>query len=143
MAVSKPSHIPTREEVVEAARALVPTLRDRAQETEDLRRIPDETIADLRAGGLHKLFTPKRFGGFEMPWGTHVDVSRILGQGCGSTGWVSSVVLTHTFLFARFGLEAQEEIWGDNQDAMISTSFRAAGGYKAQTTDNGSILSGK
>ena len=55
-------------------------LRDRAREPEELRRLPDETVSDLRAAGLHKLFTPKRFGGFEMPWGTYVDVSRMLGQ---------------------------------------------------------------
>jgi 3-hydroxy-9,10-secoandrosta-1,3,5(10)-triene-9,17-dione monooxygenase len=133
--------IPSREEIVKAAQALVPTLRDRAQDTEDLRRIPDETIADLRKAGLHKLFVPKRYGGFEMPWGTHVDVSRTLGQGCGSTGWVSSVVLTHTFLFGRFEEEAQDDVWGDNPDAIISTGF--AGGGQATPTDGGFHVSGR
>jgi 3-hydroxy-9,10-secoandrosta-1,3,5(10)-triene-9,17-dione monooxygenase len=141
MSASNPSHIPTRDEVVQAAQDLVPTLRDRAQETEDLRRLPDETITDLRKAGIHKLFTPKHFGGFEMPWGTHVDVSRILGQGCGSTGWVSSVVFTHTFLFGRFEMEVQEEIWGEDPDVIISTGF--AGGGLATPTDGGFTVSGR
>lgn len=132
---------PTRDEVVRAAQDMLPTLRDRAEATEDLRRLPDETVADLKAAGIHKLFTPKRFGGFEMPWGTHVDVSRTLGQACGSTGWVSSVVFTHTFLFGRFEPEAQEEVWGEYPDAIISTGF--AGGGLATPTEGGFTVSGR
>ena len=133
--------VPTRAEAIEAARALQPVLRERAEATEDLRRLPDETIADLKAAGLHKLFTPKKYGGYEMPWGTHVDVSRTLGQACGSTGWVSSVVFTHTFLFGRFAEEAQEDVWGACPDAIISTGF--AGGGLATPTDGGYTLSGR
>jgi 3-hydroxy-9,10-secoandrosta-1,3,5(10)-triene-9,17-dione monooxygenase len=132
--------VPTRTEVIAAARALLPVLKDRARATEDLRMLPQETVADLRRAGIHKLFTPKRFGGWEMPWGTHVDVSRILGQACGSTGWVSSVVFTHTFLFARFEPQAQEEIWGANSDAIISTGF--AGGGKLEPTQGGYVVNG-
>lgn len=132
---------PTREDAVRAARDLLPVLKERAEATEDLRRLPDDTVADLKAAGIHKLFTPKRFGGYEMPWGTHVDVSRTLGQACGSTGWVSSVVFTHTFLFGRFQPEVQEEIWGQCPDAIISTGF--AGGGLATPTDGGFTVSGR
>jgi 3-hydroxy-9,10-secoandrosta-1,3,5(10)-triene-9,17-dione monooxygenase len=70
-----------------------------------------------------------------------VDVSRTLGQACGSTGWVSSVVFTHTFLFGRFAEEAQEDVWGACPDAIISTGF--AGGGLATPTDGGYTLSGR
>ena len=49
LAVRTPSYVPTRDEIVEAARALVPALRARAQQAEELRQPPDETLADLRA----------------------------------------------------------------------------------------------
>ena len=132
---------PTRQEVIDAAEALLPDLRKRADETEDLRCLPDSTVSDLRKAGIHKLFTPKKYGGYEMPWGTHVDVSRTLGQACGSTGWVSSVVFTHTFLFGRFEPQAQEEVWGECPDAIISTGF--AGGGQATPTDGGYVVSGR
>lgn len=141
MAAAIQDSMPTREEVGRSAEDLLPSLHDRAEATEDLRRLPDETVADLRAAGIHKLFTPKRFGGYEMPWGTHVDVSRTLGQACGSTGWVSSVVFTHTFLFGRFEPEAQEEVWGECPEAIISTGF--AGGGRATPTDGGFTVSGR
>ena len=141
MSKCQKSYIPTRDEMISSARELLPRLKNRAEDTEDLRRLPDETIAELRDKGIHKLFTPKKYGGYEMPWGTHVDVSRTLGQACGSTGWVSSVVFTHTFLFGRFEEAAQEEVWGENPDAIISTGF--AGGGQAIPTKGGYRVSGR
>ena len=76
----KSSNVPTRKEIIQAAADLVPVLRERAESAEDLRKMPDETIQDLRAAGIHKIFTPKRYGGYEMEWGTHVDVARELGR---------------------------------------------------------------
>ncbi|MBT4739318.1 MAG: acyl-CoA dehydrogenase, partial [Rhodospirillaceae bacterium] len=37
----------TIDDLIERARAIGPTLADRRAKTHDLRRIPDETIADL------------------------------------------------------------------------------------------------
>tara|TARA_R110002110_G_scaffold303525_1_gene517589 strand:+ start:6755 stop:7957 length:1203 start_codon:yes stop_codon:yes gene_type:complete len=136
-----PSYIPTREELVAEAHKLVPVLRERANETEDLGRIPDETIADIKAAGLHKIFTPARYGGFEMDWGTHMDVSRVLASGCGSTGWISSIVLSHTWMLARFPAETQEEYWPGCPDAIISTA--SAGGGNVEAVDGGFITNGR
>ena len=136
-----PSYIPSREEITRAARDLIPVLRERAEATEEQRNLPDETIADLKAAGIHKLFAPKRYGGYEMDWGTHVDVSRELGKGCGSTAWVSSVVFCHTWLLARFPPECQEEFWPEHPDAVIGTAF--AGGGRMSETEGGYILNGR
>ena len=138
---AKPSYIPTREEITQAARDLVPVLHERAVETEQRRDLLPETIADLKAAGIHKIFTPKRYGGFEMDWGTHVDVTKELGRGCGSTSWVSSVVYCHTWLLARFPPECQEEFWPDHPDAVIGTAF--AGGGSMTETEGGYILNGR
>ena len=57
---SNQSYIPSREEITKAASDLIPKLRERAQETEDLRTMPDETLQDMKDAGIHKMFTPKR-----------------------------------------------------------------------------------
>jgi hypothetical protein len=41
-----------------AATSLVPTLRARAAEAEQLRRLPDGNVAELRAAGLFKVLQP-------------------------------------------------------------------------------------
>ena len=140
-AAAQPSYIPTARELVREARKLVPTLRERAQATDELRTLPDETVADLKAAGIHKIFTPRRYGGFEMDWGAHVDVSRELGRGCGSTSWVSSVVMSHTWILGRFPVRAQEEFWPDHPDAIIATAF--AGGGTMEPVDGGFVLNGQ
>jgi len=137
---SKPSYIPSREELTKAAADLVPKLRERAEEAEDLRMMPDETIEDIKKAGIHKMFTPKRYGGFEMDWGTQVDVARELGKGCASTSWMSSVVMSHSWNLGRFPAEAQEEFWPSCPDAIIATAF--AGGGEMKKTEGGYILNG-
>ena len=56
----------TPEDLIERARKLAPTLRERADKAGELRRTPDETIADFHALGLFKAVQPKRYGGYEM-----------------------------------------------------------------------------
>jgi len=138
---SVPSYVPTRDEILKSARDLVPVLRERAVETENNRELLPETIKDLKEAGIHKIFTPHRYGGFEMDWGVHVDVTRELGRGCGSTSWVSSVVYCHTWMLARFPPECQEEFWPEHPDAIIGTAF--AGGGVMEETDGGFILNGR
>ncbi|CAN0542359.1 unnamed protein product, partial [Laminaria digitata] len=61
----------TTEELVKRAEALVPMLRERAAETEALRRVPEATMETLHEQGLLKYYQPKRYGGYELDWGTH------------------------------------------------------------------------
>ena len=134
------SYIPSREELVKSASDLIPKLKDRAEEAEDLRRMPDENITALKKAGIHKIFTPKRYGGYEMDWGTQVDVARELGKGCASTSWMASVVMSHTWNLGRFPVDAQEEFWPSCPDAIIATAF--AGGGEITETEGGFILNG-
>ncbi len=140
-AAQAPSFVPTREEITRAARDLIPVLRERALATEELRDLPAATIADLKAAGIHKIFTPRRYGGFELDWGSHVDVTRELGKACGSAAWVSSVVFCHTWLLARFPPECQEEFWPEHPDAVIGTAF--AGGGAMTEAEGGYLLNGR
>ncbi len=135
-----PSYIPTRAEITQLARDLIPQLKERAQETEDLREMPEENMQALLDAGIHKIFTPKRYGGYEMDWGTQVDIARELGKGCASTSWMSSVVMSHTWNLGRFPAEAQEEFWPTCPDAVIATAF--AGGGEMTETNGGFILNG-
>ena len=52
-----------REELLRRAAALVPVLGQRAAHTEELRRLPDETVADLVETQLMRIGVPLRYGG--------------------------------------------------------------------------------
>src|ERR1044071_8954132 len=75
-------------ELLARAEALVPVLRERAAQAEELRRIPDETIEDLHRTGLFRILQPKRVGGSELPFRSMVELVSVIGRGDGSTAWV-------------------------------------------------------
>ena len=122
------------------AAALEPILADRAAATEQLRRIPDETIADLRAAGLARICQPARFGGTEAPLDEACDIVATLARGCSSTGWVAGVYTDHQILIGMFDPRAADDVWGDNPDALVSAGFTPGG--KHERVDGGWKMSG-
>ena len=62
------------DDVVARARQLAPKLAERAKAANELRRVPEETIADLQAAGLFRLLQPSRWGGAEAEPGVFFDV---------------------------------------------------------------------
>ena len=75
-----------RDELLASARALLPALRERARETELLRRVPEDTISDLQAAGLFKVLQPASYGGYEADLATFFDVVMTLSAADGSVG---------------------------------------------------------
>lgn len=129
----------TADEAVSRAKALVPALAERASRAEALRRMPDETFADLVTSGLFRITQPRRFGGSELPLPYAFDIINQLSQGCGSTGWTYSLLTAHGWFLAQFPDEAQQEVWGPNPDAVMSTCF--SGGVPPEVTGDGYRIS--
>ena len=75
-------------EVVARTRELIPTVRARANRTALDRRLPRETIDDLRAAGSMKALQSTLNGGYGLGIRDHLDVISALGEGCGATAWV-------------------------------------------------------
>jgi alkylation response protein AidB-like acyl-CoA dehydrogenase len=118
----------TAAEAIARARELVPVLSERAAKTEGLRRLPDETFADLLESGLLGISQPRRLGGSELTLADAFDVINLLSQGCGSTGWTYALLAAHGWFLAQFGDQAQRDVWGAEPDAVLSTSFSGGPG---------------
>jgi 3-hydroxy-9,10-secoandrosta-1,3,5(10)-triene-9,17-dione monooxygenase len=104
--------------LIARARALVPVLAARSAETERGRRVPDETIADFHRAGLFRVMQPRRFGGLELDFSVFAGITRELARGCASSAWVYAVVEELAWVLATFPEEAQNEIWGENPNAL-------------------------
>ena len=120
---------------------LLPVLRDRAQETEDARVVPAETIKALEDAGFFRLLQPARYDGLEADPMSFYQAVRAIASACGSTGWVASVVGVHPWQLALFPAAAQEEVWGADTNTRMSSSYAPTG--KAQLADGGHQLSGR
>ena len=115
------------EAMIARAWALQPELRQAAAECETSRRVSDAAIARLKEARLFDLVKPKRYGGLELGWDVFAEAVIALASGCGSTGWVYSVVGGHAPVVARFGTKFLDELWGDDAGALIASSRRSAG----------------
>jgi len=124
-----------REELVDAARALGPVLRERSRETEILRRIPDETIDDLQAASLFKVLQPACYGGEEADLATSYEVTLTLSAADGSVGWVYSVLLVQTWAVSLMDPAASKEVWGSDPSALISSAVAPRSGYIDKVAD--------
>ena len=129
------------EEILGKVRELLPTLTERAAEAEELRRVPPETIKALQETGFFRMLQPARYGGFESHPLDFYTAVRLIGSACGSTGWVASVLGVHPWHVGLFDDRAQQEVFGDDQDTRISSSYAPTG--RAKAVEGGFRFSGK
>jgi 3-hydroxy-9,10-secoandrosta-1,3,5(10)-triene-9,17-dione monooxygenase len=126
----------------ERAEALVPVLRERAAKTEALRRLPDETVADLHKSGLFRMLQPARVGGSELPYGAFIELTSVIARGCGSTAWVLNNLASHHWMLGFWPKAAQDEIWGPSPETLVGSAFNFPGG-RARKAAGGYRLSGR
>ena len=127
--------------VYDAVQDLLPGIRERAVATEQARRVPAESIAELTAAGVFRFLQPKQFGGTEGDPVDFYEVIKSIAGACGSTGWVSSVVGVHPWQLALFPQQAQQDVWGEDQDTLVSSSYAPMG--KLTPTEGGYELTGR
>ena len=124
--------------LLERASSLLPVLKDRAAHTEQLRRIPENSVEELLASQLIRIGVPKRFGGLNTSYGLAIEIAAELGRACPSTSWCYGLWAAHAWLVGFWPLPAQEEVYGDGPDAICSSSLSpgkstcepVTGGYK-------------
>lgn len=103
------------------ARSLIPTLKARGPETVKLGRLPAETIADLEAGGLLSMTTPRRYGGQPVSVRTFLNVVAELGRADASVAWVVALTNVTTWGAATlFNEKAGDAIFRGAKPARVT-----------------------
>ena len=128
------------QEVLDGVRDLLPTFRDRADEAEKLRQVPESSVKALEETGFFRMLQPRRFDGLETDPVDFFTAVREIASADGSTGWISSVLGVHPWQVALFPHEAQEAVWGSDTATRLSSSYAPTG--KAVLTEGGYTLSG-
>jgi 3-hydroxy-9,10-secoandrosta-1,3,5(10)-triene-9,17-dione monooxygenase len=127
--------------VLDAVRDLLPTFRERADEAEKLRQVPESSVKALEETGFFQLLQPQRYGGLEADPVDFFTAVKEIASADGSTGWISSVLGVHPWQVALFPEEAQQAVWGSDPTTRLSSSYAPTG--KAVLTEGGYRLSGK
>ena len=113
----------TPQQAVQIASEMVPRLAARAAESEQLRHVHPDTIAELHSSGLMRLMQPARFGGSELGLDDLMNVVFEIARGCPSTAWVYSNLASHSWNLGQFELQAQEDIWAEDPHALAATGL--------------------
>ncbi len=130
-----------RDRLVAAARELVPTLRERAQATEQARRISPEIMGAFAQAGFFRLMQPARYGGYEYGFTAFIDVISELGRGCTSSAWDCAIGSIHQWLIAAFPREAQDDVWKNTPEAFACVSYAPTG--TTEMVDDGFLIQGR
>lgn len=127
--------------VVERAREMIPRLIERGREADREARIPNETIAEMKAAGFFRVMQPRRYGGYEMSPRVFYETQLALAEGCVSTAWVYGVLGVHPWQMALFPVRAQDDVWGKDDSTLIGSTYMPVG--KVVPVDGGFRLSGR
>lgn len=135
------SAIPTEDELLGRSRDLAPLLRENAAQTEADRRVVEENIQAIKDAGLFKITLPRRYGGYEMPFRTFVQISAELGRSCGSTAWTTTLTDVCAWLTSLFSQRTQDEVFGADPDARVAGVLAPTA--TSTKADGGQIVTGK
>ena len=132
---------PRAEELLAAARAMQPVLRERRERCRQERRVPEETIRDFHEAGFFKILQAEQYGGYAMDPQVFYAVGMELAQACMSSAWVLGVVGVHNWQLALFDDRAAQDVWGEDPSVLISSSYAPVG--KVKPVEGGFRLSGR
>ena len=133
--------IPSPDELIARARAMVPALKARAKACTAARNVSAESVAEMQAAGFFRVLQPKRWGGYEMSPNVYFDILRTLAEGCMSTAWIYGVIGCHPYELALFHDQAQREVWGSDESTLVSSTYQPVG--KVEPAEGGFYLSGR
>jgi len=139
--------VPSPDELIGRARALVPEIRALAEETERNRNVFPHIVEKIRAAELLRTCRPKMFGGFEYDGEVALKIALTISGACASTGWTVNGAVSNGLSLSHWSIEAQREIWEDGSDpftfacfAPTGTAIPVEGGYRL--TGNWAFASG-
>ncbi len=123
------------------AQGMVETLAARAAETEQLRQLPDATIADAVDADMMPMLVPESLGGHGLDLSTLAQTTRRLAHGCVSSAWTLSFLILHNWFVARGPKAVQDTVFAERPWAMIPCPLAPTG--VAEPAKGGFVLTGR
>ena len=134
------SAIPSAEELIARAHAMIPMLRERADQVEQDRKVSSATIQAFVDAGFFKVLQPKRWGGWEMNPEVFWKILMELGRGCCSSAWNMMILGVHQWEFGHLPEQACEDVWGKDDSVIIASAYAPAG--TVTQVEGGFVLDG-
>jgi alkylation response protein AidB-like acyl-CoA dehydrogenase len=123
------------------ARALVPLIREHADEADRERRLPARVATAMAAAGLYKVAAPRSIGGGECDPRTQIETIEIVSAADGAAGWNLMIGIENMgFLGAALSLEVAQKLYAD-EGLIVSGALNPLG--RATPVPGGYRVSGQ
>lgn len=122
------------------ARDLAPLVRDRADDIEAARQLPDDLYARLVETGAIRMAMPRAWGGRELAPLEQIEVIEVLAHADASVGWCTSILSDCGFCGAFLSDEAGRKAFA-NLDAACAGMLMPVG--RAEPVEGGYRASGR
>lgn len=132
---------PPTHQALDALQAASGELAAQADLSAEQRSLSDAGAKILRDTGVMRLIQPARYGGYEADPRTFVEACMLASRYDGAAGWVIGVVGVHNYHIGLYDDRVQREVWGDDPDRWVSSSYNFKG--KAEAVDGGYRLTGR
>lgn len=128
-------------EAIDAVLSVGDQVRALESECTEQRKLAVDTAKVLRDAGIMRLLQPRRYGGFEADPGVFNAAMYEIARLSSSAGWVTGVVGVHSWHLGLYPDRAQQDVWGQDPDTWISSSYSPAG--TARIVPGGYELTGR
>ena len=135
-----PKQVERVDDLVEAARAIAPILREHADFAEREGLLADEVVRAMQRAGAFRMTMPRSLGGIEADPVTQYEVIEALSVADGSAGWVAMIGSDGGYLAGQHGDELGRDLYPD-PDLLTSGAFAPTG--RAERVAGGVRVSGR
>ncbi|MDE0061820.1 MAG: flavin-dependent monooxygenase [Gammaproteobacteria bacterium] len=133
---------PSSWNLVEEVAAVSGLIADRAAAGRARRQVGEDVVRALKDAGFMRAVLPKRWGGLEAtPQEFFAALLKIAEQDM-SSAWIAGIIAVHAYQLALMDEQAQSDVYADDPDTLISSSYNPVGG-RAEPCDGGFRLSGR
>jgi alkylation response protein AidB-like acyl-CoA dehydrogenase len=126
--------------IEELVAPVVGEIRMMAPQAEASRRLPDELVACLKQAGLFSIYTPKEFGGLELPLPDALRVVEEVAKYDGSTGWTVALGVANSVFTSVLPKASAARVLGDG---AVLLAGAPAFGVRAERVEGGYRLTGR
>jgi alkylation response protein AidB-like acyl-CoA dehydrogenase len=125
---------------VDLVQPVADEIRRSAAQAEAERRIPESLLSQLMSAGLFSIYTPRDFGGLELPLPEALRVVEEVSRHDGSTGWTVALGIANALFTTVLPESSAAQVLGSGS-ALIAGA--PAFGVRALRVDGGYRLTGR
>src|SRR5262249_21743588 len=141
--IARPEPTLTPREMLARAEALVPLLREEADESERIGQYTEAVHRAFLEGGFYRVLQPKRYGGHEVSLETYPRLSSIIGRGePGPACWFGLAAHHALSVCSHWPADIQDKLFSEVNGDFIAP-HRAPPAGSATPVEGGYLISGE